>query len=132
MAMITPAPSLVFKVRRSEPELVALVDPTPRKDPARAIRDALAKALVFYYPFAGRLREGPNRKLWVDCTGEGVLFVEGDADVTLEQFVDELQPPFPCMDELLFDVPGYGGVLNSPLFLIQVFQLNQSIFVNLI
>ncbi|XVE90364.1 hypothetical protein DITRI_Ditri20bG0071700 [Diplodiscus trichospermus] len=155
MAMVPPSPSLAFKVRRNEPELVTPIKPTPReykplsdiddrdghrflipaiqfyqynpsmggKDPARVIREALAKTLVFYYPFAGRLREGPNRKLYVDCTGEGVLFVEGDADVRLEQFGDELQPPFPCMDELLFDVPGYGEVLNSPLFLIQVTRL---------
>ncbi|OMO99206.1 Transferase, partial [Corchorus capsularis] len=89
------------------------------KDPARVIKEALAQTLVFYYPFAGRLREGPHRKLMVDCTGEGVMFIEADADVTLEQFGDALQPPFPCLDELLCDVPGSGGVLNCPLLLIQ-------------
>ncbi|KAA3473411.1 benzyl alcohol O-benzoyltransferase-like isoform X1 [Gossypium australe] len=89
------------------------------KDPAKVIRDAIAKTLVFYYPFAGRLKEGPNGKLSVDCTGEGVLFIEGDADVTLQQFGDNPLPPFPCMDELLFDVKGYGEMLDCPLFLIQ-------------
>ncbi|XVF42797.1 hypothetical protein PTKIN_Ptkin01aG0393900 [Pterospermum kingtungense] len=93
------------------------------KDPARVIREALAQALVFYYPFAGRLREGPRRKLMVDCTGEGVMFIEADADVTLEQFGDALQPPFPCLEELLYDVPGSAGVLNCPLLLIQVTRL---------
>ncbi|XVF56668.1 hypothetical protein PTKIN_Ptkin06aG0138800 [Pterospermum kingtungense] len=90
------------------------------KDPAKVIREALAQALVFYYPFAGRLREGPNRKLMVDCTGEGVLFIEADADVRLEEFGDVVCPPFPCMDELLYDVPGSNDVLNCPLLLIQV------------
>ncbi|XP_002524020.3 benzyl alcohol O-benzoyltransferase-like [Ricinus communis] len=90
------------------------------KDPVKVISEALAKALVFYYPFAGRLREWPNRKLVVECTSEGVLFIEADANVTLEQCGDALQPPFPLLDELLFDVPGSSGVINCPLLLIQV------------
>ncbi|XP_030935420.1 benzyl alcohol O-benzoyltransferase-like [Quercus lobata] len=153
--MAPPATSLVFKVRRCKPELVAPAKPTPHefkqlsdiddqeglrfqipviqfykydplmqgRDPVRVIREALAKTLVFYYPLAGRLREGPGRKLVVECTGEGIVFIEADADVTLEQFGDALQPPFPCWEELLFDVPGSGEVLNCPLLLIQVTRL---------
>ena len=90
------------------------------KDPVEVIRKAIAKTLVFYYPFAGRLREGPGRKLMVDCNEEGVVFIEADADVSLEQFGDALQPPFPCLEELLHDVPGSTGVVHSPLLLIQV------------
>ncbi|KAL8550098.1 hypothetical protein ACS0TY_008796 [Phlomoides rotata] len=93
------------------------------KDPVKVIRDAIGKALVFYYPFAGRLREHAARKLVVECTGEGVMFIEADADVTLQQFGDALQPPFPCLEELLYDVPGSGGVLDCPLMLIQVTRL---------
>ncbi|MFS7908514.1 putative 13-hydroxylupanine O-tigloyltransferase [Helianthus anomalus] len=51
-------------------------------NPASVIREALAKVLVFYYPLAGRIKEGPGRKLMVDCTGEGVVFIEAEADVT--------------------------------------------------
>ncbi|CAK8570734.1 unnamed protein product [Lathyrus sativus] len=93
------------------------------RDPVDVIRKALAKMLVFYYPFAGRLREGAGRKLMVDCTGEGVLFIEADADVTLNDFGDNLLPPFPCLDELLYDVPGSSNILNTPLLLIQVTRL---------
>ncbi|CAH1417388.1 unnamed protein product [Lactuca virosa] len=88
-------------------------------NPASVIRDALAKLLVFYYPFAGRLKEAPE-KMVVDCTGEGVLFIEAEADVTLKQFGEVLHPPFPCLEELLYDVPGSGGIVDSPLLLIQV------------
>ncbi|XP_004290447.1 PREDICTED: benzyl alcohol O-benzoyltransferase [Fragaria vesca subsp. vesca] len=99
-------------------------DPSMKgKDCVKVIREAISQALVFYYPFAGRLREGPGRKLMVDCTGEGILFIEADADVTLRQFGDALQPPFPCLEELLYNVPGSDGVLNSPLLLIQVTRL---------
>jgi benzyl alcohol O-benzoyltransferase len=90
------------------------------KDPVDIIRKALAKTLVFYYPFAGRLREGRSRKLMVDCNDEGVLFIEADADVTRKQFGEDLHPPFPCIGELLYDVPGSSEVLNTPLLLIQV------------
>ncbi|XP_019192917.1 PREDICTED: benzyl alcohol O-benzoyltransferase-like isoform X2 [Ipomoea nil] len=95
------------------------------KDPVQVIRQALAKALVFFYPFAGRLREGPGRKLMVDCTGEGVMFIEADADATLQHFAvgGELKPPFPCFDQLLYNVPGSAEILNCPLFLIQVTRL---------
>ncbi|EEF38381.1 hypothetical protein RCOM_1516910 [Ricinus communis] len=61
------------------------------KDPVKVIREALAKALVFYYLFAGSLREWSNRKLVVECPSEGVLFIEADADITLEHCRDALQ-----------------------------------------
>ncbi|XP_021812972.1 benzyl alcohol O-benzoyltransferase [Prunus avium] len=153
--MASPSTSLVFTVRRRQPELVAPAKATPHEfqqlsdiddqeslrfqipviqfyrydpsmqgsDPVAVIREAIAETLVFYYPFAGRLREGPARKLMVDCTAEGILFIEADADVTLQQFGDALQPPFPCLEELLYNVPGSDGVLNCPLLLIQVTRL---------
>ncbi|KAK7260302.1 hypothetical protein RIF29_26242 [Crotalaria pallida] len=151
--------SLVFKVQRHSPELVAPSKPTPRelkmlsdlddqtglrfhiqlvffyppskvgKDPIEVIREALAKTLVFYYPFAGRLREGPNGKLMVDCTAEGLIFVGADADVTIDQFGKDLHPPFPCFEELLYNVPGSDGVINCPLILIQVTRLKCGGFV---
>ncbi|XP_043710383.1 benzyl alcohol O-benzoyltransferase-like [Telopea speciosissima] len=92
-------------------------------DAVKVIREAIGKVLVFYYPFAGRLREGPGRKLIVDCNAEGVLFIEADADVSLQQFGDTICPPFPCMDEFLYEVPGSEGIADSPLLLIQVTRL---------
>ncbi|KAF8668152.1 hypothetical protein HU200_052444 [Digitaria exilis] len=67
------------------------------KDPVKVIQDALANALVHYYPFAGRLREHDGRKLAVDCTAEGVLFIEADADVGIEHFGDAPLPPFQAL-----------------------------------
>ncbi|KAK8546103.1 hypothetical protein V6N13_067337 [Hibiscus sabdariffa] len=93
------------------------------KDPAEVIKDALAQTLVLYYPLAGRLREGNDGKLIVDCNEEGVMFIKADADVTLEQFGEILEPPFPCFDQLLCDFPYSQAILNCPLLLIQVTRL---------
>ncbi|KAK7277857.1 hypothetical protein RJT34_22876 [Clitoria ternatea] len=146
----SPSPSLVFSVRRKQPELVAPARPTPRerkplsdidcqkglraqipivqfyrnepsmagKDPVEVIRNALKQTLVFYYPLAGRLRD--NGKLVVDCNEEGVMFIEADADVTLDEFGDFLKPPFPCFHELLYEAPGSEGITDSPILLIQL------------
>lgn len=93
---------------------------TEGNDPVKVIREGLGKALVYYYPLAGRLKEGYNRKLIVDCNGEGVLFIEADADVTLAQLGDRIRPPCPFLDEVLYNVPGYDGIVGCPLLLIQV------------
>ena len=100
------------------------------KDPVIVIREALAQTLVFYYPFVGKLREGPDSKFIVECTGEGAIFFEADADVTLDHFGDAPHPPFSFVDELLFDVPGSGEMLNCPLLLIQVMYALGSIHFN--
>ncbi|KAK2365134.1 benzyl alcohol O-benzoyltransferase [Trifolium repens] len=41
------------------------------KDPIKVLKHALSQTLVYYYPLAGRIREGARGKLMVDCTGEG-------------------------------------------------------------
>lgn len=62
--------------------------------PINVIRKELAEILVFYYPLAGRLREGGGRKLMVYFLGEGVLFIKGITEITLKEFGDVLCPPF--------------------------------------
>uniref|UniRef100_A0A2C9U4L3 Uncharacterized protein n=1 Tax=Manihot esculenta TaxID=3983 RepID=A0A2C9U4L3_MANES len=94
------------------------------KDVVGIIREAMSEALVFYYPFAGRIIQGPNRKLMVECKGQGILFIEADADITIEQLNDSMQLlPCPFIEDLLYDVPGSSGILGCPLLLIQVTQL---------
>ncbi|XP_057966521.1 methanol O-anthraniloyltransferase-like [Malania oleifera] len=93
------------------------------RDPARVVREALAAALVFYYPIAGRVVEGPDRKLMVDCTSEGVLFIEADADVALDDLGDAIMPPCPNLEELLYNVPRSDGIIGCPLLLVQVTRL---------
>ncbi|XP_073526519.1 uncharacterized protein [Phyllobates terribilis] len=92
----------------------------------RVIKEALGKALVYYYPWAGRMMESDDGNLVVDCTGEGVLFVEAEADITLAEMAGNkgfLAPPFPCVDDLLYDVPEAFDIIDSPLLLFQVTRL---------
>lgn len=90
-----------------------------RLDPTKAIRDGLIKALQSYYPLAGRVFEGANKKLMVNCNNEGILFVEAEANVKLEQLGDAIFPPCVYADKLLCDVSQFG-ITNSPIFFFQV------------
>ncbi|XP_022986528.1 benzyl alcohol O-benzoyltransferase-like [Cucurbita maxima] len=150
-----PTIDFTFKIRRSEPELIAPINPTTHefqqlsdmddqesfrflnpilnfyehnpsleeRDPVKVIKEAIAKTLVFYYPFAGRLREGPGSKLFVECTGEGILFIEADADVTLEQLGDALQFSSSWFEDVIYNVPNSDRIIDSPLLLVQVTRL---------
>nr|AAL01168.1 Putative hsr201 hypersensitivity-related protein [Oryza sativa Japonica Group] len=105
-------------------------------DPVGIIRAALAEALVSFYPLAGRIRElpaaggggGGGGKLVVECTAEGVVFVEADADVRLQELGhgQPLGPPYPCVEELLCsnDLVGEPDVVvGKPLIFMQVKNL---------
>lgn len=67
------------------------------QNPVTVIRDALSEALNYYYPLAGRVkRTQDGRKLEVECTGEGALFVEAATDNTLSELgiMEDLKPSF--------------------------------------
>ncbi|XP_074565042.1 hydroxycinnamoyltransferase-like [Curcuma longa] len=55
---------------------------------AEVMLDALARVLVPFYPMAGRLARGEDGRIEIDCNGEGVLFVEADAEATVDDFGD--------------------------------------------
>lgn len=84
------------------------------------IQAALSKALVPYYPLAGRLKEPVPGWLQVECCARGVRFVEASASCTLEEvgyFQDVESIPY---DELLpekYEDPDDG---REPLVQMQV------------
>ncbi|CAM0901755.1 unnamed protein product [Alopecurus aequalis] len=92
--------------------------------PASSLKAALAETLVHYYPVAGRLRELPGgKKLAVDCTAEGVVFVEAHADVRLEELGMPLVPPYPCVEQFMCDVGDVTDVIGKPLLYLQMTRL---------
>ncbi|KAJ3684686.1 hypothetical protein LUZ61_013850 [Rhynchospora tenuis] len=91
------------------------------QDPGRVIKDALSKALVYYYPIAGRLREEAGRKLVIECNSDGVVFVEAETVARVEDFGEAPVLPIPGAEKLLYGPEDYGhDVTNKPLLYIQV------------
>ncbi|KAL6655559.1 hypothetical protein ACP70R_006385 [Stipagrostis hirtigluma subsp. patula] len=60
-------------------------------EPAR-LREALARALVPFYPLAGRLAVGPGGRIEIDCSGEGAVFVVARADFTGDEVFTDFEP----------------------------------------
>ncbi|XP_075480070.1 omega-hydroxypalmitate O-feruloyl transferase-like [Primulina tabacum] len=84
------------------------------------IKDALSKILVHYYPLAGRLTISSEMKLTVDCTGEGVVFVEAEADCEIGELGDIKRLDQETLGKLVYDIPGAKSVLEIPPLMAQV------------
>ncbi|KAF6161547.1 hypothetical protein GIB67_009426 [Kingdonia uniflora] len=84
------------------------------------IKDALAKVLVHYYPLAGRLTISSEGKLIVDCTGEGGVFVEAEANCEMKEIGDITKPDPVTLGKLVYDIPGAKNILEMPPLVAQV------------
>ncbi|KAF3340684.1 10-deacetylbaccatin III 10-O-acetyltransferase-like protein [Carex littledalei] len=96
----------------------------------RVIRDALSKALVKYYPFAGRFLDPvrEDEEVRVACTGEGVWFVEAEAGCSLEEANYLDHPLLISQDDLLPEPDMHIDPLTLPL-MIQVTEFTCGSFV---
>ncbi|KAF7834024.1 omega-hydroxypalmitate O-feruloyl transferase [Senna tora] len=95
-------------------------DSRGNEDAATVIKDALSKILVPYYPMAGRLCISAEGKLIVDCTGEGAVFVEAEANCEIEQLGDLTKPDPSILGKLVYVVPNASSILEMPLMVVQV------------
>ncbi|CAK7337220.1 unnamed protein product [Dovyalis caffra] len=85
---------------------------------AKALKEALRKVLVPFYPAAGRLARDENGRIEINCNGEGVVFVEAETDSTTAELGDfvpgtEIQQLYPIVDTS-------GDISSCPLIVIQV------------
>ncbi|XP_030470953.1 shikimate O-hydroxycinnamoyltransferase-like [Syzygium oleosum] len=84
----------------------------------KVLKEGLSKALVPFYPMAGRLRRDEDGRIEIDCNAEGVLFVEAETNSVVDDFGDfaptlELRKLIPVVD--------YSAGLSSyPLLVLQV------------
>lgn len=104
------------------------------EDPVEVMRSALSKVLVSYYPLAGRLRRSGDfsknnsnsnsnghGRLEVVCNGEGAVFVEAYADLTVDQF-HRVHKPCKTWKKLFYKVDADNFVGIPPL-VVQVTRL---------
>ncbi|KAK2385028.1 omega-hydroxypalmitate O-feruloyl transferase [Trifolium repens] len=91
------------------------------EDVTKVIKDSLSKILVHYYPMAGRLTISSEGKLIIDCTEEGVVFVEAEANCMMEDLGDMTKPKnIEILRKLVYDIPNAKNLLEIPPLLIQV------------
>ncbi|KAL5563318.1 hypothetical protein UlMin_033065 [Ulmus minor] len=86
-------------------------------DPS-VLKEALSKALVPFYPVAGRLRHDDNGRPEIYCNAEGVVFIEAESASSIDDFDDfrpslELQKLAPIID-------CSGAISSHPLCMLQV------------
>ncbi|KAK4395420.1 Shikimate O-hydroxycinnamoyltransferase [Sesamum angolense] len=86
-------------------------------DPA-VLKAALGRALVPFYPMAGRLKRDKDGRLEIDCNAEGVLFVEAESDAVVDDFGDFA--PTLELRRLIPPVDYSQGISTFPLVVLQV------------
>ncbi|XP_062115247.1 shikimate O-hydroxycinnamoyltransferase-like [Humulus lupulus] len=88
---------------------------------ARILKQALSKALVPFYPLAGRLGLDGDGRTEIDCNEEGVLFVTAETTAVIDDFGDF--SPTPQLRSLTPSVDYSLGISSFPLLLVQVTHL---------
>ncbi|KAL4610859.1 hypothetical protein ACB092_08G082900 [Castanea dentata] len=86
-------------------------------DPARVIREALSKALVYYYPLARKLKKNSDGKLQINCTADGVPFLvaTSNCDLSSLHYLDGVDVE--VTRQFVYDVPSEGDSGCHPLVL---------------
>ncbi|KAJ1704044.1 hypothetical protein LUZ63_003823 [Rhynchospora breviuscula] len=84
------------------------------------LRESLSKVLVDFYPLACRLTISTEGKLIVDCTGEGAVFVEAEAECNLGTIGDITKPDPSMLGTLVYNIPGAKNILEIPPLVAQV------------
>jgi hypothetical protein len=83
------------------------------------MRDGFTRALVSYYPVAGRIADVSPEEPVVECTGQGVWFVEAAASCALAD-VNNLERPLLIPKEELLPRPPPGDKLEDLIVMAQV------------
>ena len=96
---------------------------------SQVLKEALSKALVLFYPMAGRLKRDEDGRIEIDCNGQGVLFVEAHTNSLIDDFGDF--SPTLELRQLIPSVDYSKGIETYPLLVLQVpfFSLSLSFYI---
>ncbi|PQQ01071.1 spermidine hydroxycinnamoyl transferase-like [Prunus yedoensis var. nudiflora] len=81
------------------------------------LKDSLCRALVPFYPLAGRLRWIGGGRLELDCNGMGVQFIEAESNSKLDDLGDFSPPEY---DYLIPTVDYTLAIHELPILLVQL------------
>uniref|UniRef100_A0ACD5VMB9 Uncharacterized protein n=1 Tax=Avena sativa TaxID=4498 RepID=A0ACD5VMB9_AVESA len=103
----------------NNPGTALLVFEHPIPGPVETIKKGLSRALVHYYPMAGRLAAGATAgDVVIRCTAEGVSFVAASANCGIKEVQDLWDPSL--KEELTVRYPEGLCRYSDPLLLMQV------------
>ncbi|CAL1358707.1 unnamed protein product [Linum trigynum] len=91
---------------------------------AKVLKDALSRALVPFYPMAGRLI-GPEKgkgsgRLELECNGEGALFLEAETESSIDELGEFVPSPEVELGELVPGVDYSQEISSVPMLVLQV------------
>ncbi|PUZ44947.1 hypothetical protein GQ55_8G180100 [Panicum hallii var. hallii] len=104
----------------------------PIHEVANTMMRALSKALVYYFPIAGRILAGAEvDEVHIHCNNEGVVFVSASANCALKEvmLLDRSHGTRTLLDELATVYPAKGFCPTDPLLLVQVTEFTCGGFV---
>ncbi|KAL0722940.1 hypothetical protein Bca4012_037539 [Brassica carinata] len=84
----------------------------------QVLKEALAKALVPFYPLAGSLRRDENGRIEIDCNAAGALFIVADTPSVIDDLGDFA--PSVNLSQLVHQVDYSPGIHTFPLLVLQV------------
>ncbi|CAN1137527.1 Omega-hydroxypalmitate O-feruloyl transferase [Linum perenne] len=90
------------------------------EDACEVIKTALSNVLVHYYPLAGRMTFTGDGRRAIDCTGEGVVFVEAEADCEMDKIVDLKKLDEGTRGKMVYDLHGAKTMMDYPPLMAQV------------
>ncbi|KAH7544696.1 hypothetical protein FEM48_Zijuj01G0013100 [Ziziphus jujuba var. spinosa] len=87
---------------------------------SNTLKESLSRALVPFYPLAGRLRRIDGGRLVLDCNAIGVQFIEAESKTKLEEFGDFYSSSSEILGQLSPSVDYTSPIDEQPLFLVKL------------